>query len=53
MIKQLEISEFLAKSRDIPIIDVRSPAEYSKGHIPKAHNIPLFLDDERAEIGTT
>ncbi|MBK9995358.1 MAG: tRNA 2-selenouridine(34) synthase MnmH [Saprospiraceae bacterium] len=35
-----------------PIIDVRSPSEYSKGHIPNAINIPLFSDDERAIIGT-
>jgi tRNA 2-selenouridine synthase len=31
---------------------VRSPHEFKKGHIPGAHNIPLFDDDERAEIGT-
>ena len=35
-----------------PIIDVRSPSEYNKGHIPNAINIPLFSDDERAIIGT-
>lgn len=35
------------------IIDVRTPSEYSDGHIPDAINIPLFTDLERASIGTT
>jgi tRNA 2-selenouridine synthase len=35
-----------------PILDVRSPAEFSQGHIPGATNLPLFDDGERAEIGT-
>lgn len=33
-------------------IDVRSPAEFAAGHIPGAHNVPLFSDEERAEVGT-
>jgi tRNA 2-selenouridine synthase len=33
-------------------IDVRSPGEYEESHIPGAVNIPLFTDEERAEIGT-
>lgn len=33
-------------------IDVRSPVEYAQGHIPGAVNIPLFGDEERAQIGT-
>ena len=33
-------------------IDLRSPAEYSKGSIPGAVNIPLFDDREREIIGT-
>ena len=35
-----------------PIIDVRSPVEYTKGHVPSAVNLPLFTDEERATIGT-
>ncbi|MEB3234333.1 MAG: tRNA 2-selenouridine(34) synthase MnmH [Cyanobacteriota bacterium] len=35
-----------------PLIDVRSPAEYAQGHIPGALNVPLFDDDERAQVGT-
>jgi len=34
------------------VLDVRSPCEYAKGHIPGAINMPLFTDDERAIIGT-
>jgi len=35
-----------------PLIDVRSPSEYYKGHKPNSINIPLFDDDERSIIGT-
>ena len=34
-----------------PIVDVRSPSEYLKGHWPGAINIPLFSDSERDLIG--
>jgi tRNA 2-selenouridine synthase len=43
---------FLEKSKTTPIIDVRSPAEFEKAHIPGAINIPLFENDERAKVGT-
>ena len=33
------------------LIDVRSPEEYYKGHMPNSINIPLFNNDERAFIG--
>ncbi len=39
-------------STDYHIIDVRTPAEFTQGHIPQAINIPLFTDQERAEVGT-
>ncbi len=45
-------SEFLNRAQDTPVIDVRSPAEYGKGHIPGAHNLPVFENEERAVIGT-
>jgi len=50
VIKEISTSDFLADRS--PLIDVRSPAEYAKGHIPGAVNIPLFSDEERATIGT-
>jgi tRNA 2-selenouridine synthase len=34
------------------VIDVRSPSEYQRGHIPQAISIALFSDDERAAVGT-
>ncbi|MFM7229758.1 MAG: tRNA 2-selenouridine(34) synthase MnmH [Cyanobacteriota bacterium] len=34
------------------LVDVRSPAEHRQGHIPGAVNLPLFDDDERAQVGT-
>ena len=34
------------------LIDVRTPDEYASGHIPGAVNIPLFSNEERAEVGT-
>ena len=33
------------------LIDLRSPDEYYKGHMPNSINIPLFNNDERAFIG--
>jgi tRNA 2-selenouridine synthase len=34
------------------VIDVRSPSEFSNGHIPGSINIPLFSDEERIVVGT-
>jgi tRNA 2-selenouridine synthase len=36
-----------------PVLDVRTPAEFSHGHIPGAINMPLFSNAERAQVGTT
>ncbi|MEO6489092.1 MAG: tRNA 2-selenouridine(34) synthase MnmH [Ferruginibacter sp.] len=35
-----------------PVLDVRSPGEYTHAHIPGAYSLPLFSDDERKIIGT-
>lgn len=50
MPKYLKIAAALNKA--LPIIDVRSPGEFEKGHIVGAVNIPLFNNDERAKVGT-
>jgi tRNA 2-selenouridine synthase len=50
--KELPIIEFLNRSQNELIIDVRAPIEFRKGHIARAINVPLFEDSERAEIGT-
>lgn len=48
----LDCAAFVEAGRRLPIFDVRAPSEYAQGHVPGAHNLPLFSDDERAEIGT-
>jgi len=50
MISEIQIADVF--SSGLPVIDVRSPGEYDKGHIPGAINIPLFSNDERAHVGT-
>jgi len=51
-LKYLPINEFISSFKDGALIDVRTPAEFEKGHIPEAKNLPLFSDEERAIIGT-
>jgi tRNA 2-selenouridine synthase len=48
----LDIVEFLNRAQTLPVIDVRSPAEYDHAHIPGAVNLPLFSNEERSIIGT-
>ena len=50
--QKVVIQEFLNLAERFPVVDVRSPGEFEKGHIPGACNIPLFDDVERAKIGT-
>ena len=47
-----KIEDFLKEANSIPVIDVRTPAEFEQGHIPGAYNIPLFTNEERAIVGT-
>lgn len=51
MARILKTDEFLALANSIPLVDVRSPAEYEHAHIPAAVSIPLFSNDERAVVG--
>ena len=48
---QIPIEDFLQKTKTLPIIDVRTSAEFAKGHIPEAINIPIFSNEERAIVG--
>ena len=41
------------KEKNYTLIDVRTPKEFKEEPIPGAINIPLFLDEERVEVGTT
>lgn len=44
---------FIAQSHTWPVIDVRSPNEYTHAHIPSAYSLPIFNNEERHEIGLT
>ena len=48
--KRKELEKF--RSLKGLLIDVRSPSEYYKGHMPNSINIPLFDNYERSIIGT-
>ncbi len=49
---QVPASDIAALRQTHTLIDVRTPAEYAKGHIPGALNLPLFSNAERARVGT-
>jgi len=51
-IEKLSIDRFLELGKNFPVLDVRSPGEYNHAHIPGAHNLPLFTDEERKIVGT-
>jgi len=52
ILNTIKIQEFIKVSKDLPIIDVRTPAEFSDGHITGAINIPIFSNEERTVVGT-
>lgn len=53
MVQAVEVREFLAlRDQHVPVLDVRSPAEFDHAHIDGARSFPLFDDVERSEVGT-
>jgi tRNA 2-selenouridine synthase len=52
MIDEITIESYYSNNKWLPVVDVRSPKEFEKGHIPGAINIPLFSNEERARVGT-
>ncbi len=48
----LSIEQFITHHQKFPVVDVRTPTEFTRGHLPGATNIPLFSDEERAMVGT-
>jgi tRNA 2-selenouridine synthase len=48
----ISIAYYFKNLVHLPIIDVRSHAEFTKGHIIGAYNVELFTDEERAVVGT-
>ncbi len=53
MTKPILINDFLHLHDIVPLIDVRTPAEYEQGHVPGAFNVPLFSNEDRVRVGTT
>jgi tRNA 2-selenouridine synthase len=53
MTRPITIEELLHLPDALPVADVRTPAEFTHGHIPGAINLPLFTNDERINVGTT
>jgi tRNA 2-selenouridine synthase len=53
MPEKLSIEAFLDAAIQYPILDVRSPGEFERAHIPRAVSFPIFDNDERAQVGTT
>ncbi len=51
-VNTISINDFFSRAKSTPVIDVRSPAEYTHAHFPGAFSIPLFNDEERAKVGT-
>jgi tRNA 2-selenouridine synthase len=51
--EKLHIKDFLKAAETIPMVDVRSPGEYALAHIPGAFSLPIFNDEERAQVGTS
>jgi tRNA 2-selenouridine synthase len=53
MIHRIDSNDLMNRTDTVTIADVRTPAEFAKGHIPGAFNLPLFSNEERALVGTT
>lgn len=51
-IQKITVEEFLTLAKQHPVLDVRSPGEYTHAHIPGAYSFPLFIDEERKVVGT-
>jgi tRNA 2-selenouridine synthase len=51
-IEKIDVEKFLQLSQSFPVLDVRSPAEYTHAHIPGAFSVPIFTDEQRKIIGT-
>lgn len=52
MIEKINIPRLLELMGSVPVIDVRSPGEYTHARIPGAYSMPLFNDEERKVVGT-
>ena len=53
MTRSITITDWIQQRDTLPLVDVRTPAEFAHGHIPHARNVPLFSNEERVLVGTT
>jgi tRNA 2-selenouridine synthase len=51
-VEKIQPADLWQHLSDRVLIDVRSPAEFARAHIPTAQSLPLFNDEERAKVGT-
>jgi tRNA 2-selenouridine synthase len=51
-IQKINTAAFLKLAQLHPVLDVRSPGEFTHAHIPQAIPFPLFSDEERKVVGT-
>jgi tRNA 2-selenouridine synthase len=47
------MNELVKMREQVVVADVRTPAEFIRGHMPGAINLPLFSNEERVQVGTT
>ena len=52
MIKEINVQDLSTLDHPI-LVDVRSEGEFTEATIPGAVNLPLFNNEERAQVGTT
>ncbi len=52
-VQKNNIVDFINSEPNYLLLDVRSPAEFEHAHIPGAHSLPLFDNEQRAIVGTT
>ncbi|AXI00577.1 tRNA 2-selenouridine(34) synthase MnmH [Sporosarcina sp. PTS2304] len=54
MVRDITLTDALdlQKEHGQTLVDVRSPKEFKEATIPGSINIPIFNDEERAEVGT-
>ncbi|WP_410208204.1 tRNA 2-selenouridine(34) synthase MnmH [Fusobacterium sp.] len=50
--KLMNFEDFLKEESAI-LVDVRTPKEFTIDNVPNTVNIPVLLDEERVEVGTT
>ena len=52
MFQDIAVEDLLEQKNSQTLIDVRSPKEFQEATIPGSINIPIFNNEERAEVGT-